>query len=116
MECETLQDNEVTTGRLRRCSSVDQPNVALLLENNTPTAADNAATDDVQDTPASKTGRPPLKRMSSMEEIEMASCKLEPRIEGRIVIISPETLPELLSERQEWEHKFMKTIRESVEL
>lgn len=50
-----------------------------------------------------KQGATKLLRQSSIEEIEKVCCQLEPRIEGRIVIINEETFPKLLSERQLWE-------------
>jgi hypothetical protein len=50
-----------------------------------------------------------------MEEVEKASCKLEPRIEGRIVVLNEETLVHLLSEREAWEKSVERTIRESSE-
>jgi len=113
MESETLPENEPVLGRLRRCSSVDQANVELLLDQNvTPSSAKE---EENQQGNLVSTSRPKLKRMSSMEEVESASCKLEPRIEGRIVVIGPETLPRLIKELQEWEHHAINTIRESME-
>jgi hypothetical protein len=91
--------------RLRRCSTIEAPNEALLFE-------DNAAVVDV-DKP--RTRAPKLQRQSSMEEMEKASCKLEPRIEGRIVVLNEDTLPHLLSERQAWEKSVARPIRESSE-
>jgi hypothetical protein len=58
---------------------------------------------------------PKLRRQSSMEEVEKASCKLEPRIDGRIVVLNEETLVHLLSEREAWEKSVARTIRESSE-
>ena len=98
----------VTEGRLRRRSSMEAPNISLLLEPNSGTAS-NAAEND-------KPFRAPqLQRRSSIDDVEMASCKLEPRIEGRIVILTPETLIRLQNERQKWEMSITRTINESVE-
>jgi 5'-nucleotidase len=83
--------------RLRRRSSVEAPNVSLLLELNHATAASNTGEDN------SKVKAPRLQRQSSIEDVEMKSCKLEPRIEGRIVIMTPETVSRLQNERQKWE-------------
>ena len=112
-------------GRLRRCSSIDTVNVAILLENNTTAhaPAEPAAPHqplvklvvEVEPEEAPKGQRPKLQRMSSIEEIEMASCRLEPRVEGRIVVIGPDTLPGLLNERQRWERSVTPTIPEAVE-
>ena len=41
-------------------------------------------------------------------------CKVEPRIENRIVILTPETLIRLQNERQKWEMSITRTINESV--
>ena len=91
--------------RLRRCSTIEAPNEALLFE-------DNAGVVDV-DKP--RTRAPKLQRQSSMEEVEKTSCKLEPRIESRIVVLNEDTLPHLLSERQAWEKSVARPIRESSE-
>ena len=93
--------------RLRRCSTIEAPNEAVLFDG-------NAAANDV-DQPTHRTRAPKLQRQSSMEEMEKASCKLEPRIEGRIVVLNEETLPHLLSERETWEKSVTRTIRESSE-
>lgn len=81
--------------RLRRCSTIEAPNEALLFE-------DSKATVEVE-VPIHRPRAPKLRRQSSMEEVEKASCKLEPQIEGRIVVLNEETLVHLLSEREAWE-------------
>lgn len=90
--------------RLRKCSAVESANVALLFE-------ENATVETVE--PTARQKAPKLQRQPSMDEIEKASCKLEPHIEGRIVILNEETLPQLLNERQLWDaHAVPSTIRE----
>ena len=81
--------------RLGRRSSVEAPNMSLLLELNHATASNPTGEDKVT--------APRLQRQSSTEDVEMNSCKLEPRVEGRIVIMMPETLSRLQNERQKWE-------------
>ena len=81
--------------RLGRQSSVEAPNMSLLLELNHATASNPTREDKVT--------APRLQRQSSTEDVEMNSCKLEPRIEGRIVIMTPEKLSRLQNERQKWE-------------
>ena len=93
--------------RLRRCSTIEAPNEAVLFE-------DSSAVVDVE-IPIHRTRAPKLRRQSSMEEVEKASCKLEPHIEGRIVVLNEETLGHLLGERQAWEKSVARTIRESSE-
>lgn len=96
------------SARLRRRSSVEAPKVALLLE-------EGSSVGEV-DLSKNRQRAPKLQRQSSLEEMEKASCKLEPRIEGRIVIINEETLPKLISDRQAWDKSVLThTIRESVE-
>lgn len=75
--------------RPRNYSAVGLPNVSLPFEEN--------ATAEVESTISQKALQ--VQRQSSMKTIEKASCKLEPRIEGRIVIIDKETLPQLLSKQ-----------------
>ncbi|XP_057370675.1 mannosylglucosyl-3-phosphoglycerate phosphatase-like isoform X1 [Daphnia carinata] len=98
--------SECGSCRLRKASTVEPANVALLFE-------ENVTAEAVQ--PTTKQRAPKLQRQSSMEEMEKASCKLMPRIEGRIVIINDETLPQLLSDRQLWDVHAVHTIRESSE-
>ena len=93
--------------RLRRCSTIEAPNEAVLFD-------EISAVIDVEKQ-IHRTRAPKLQRQSSMEEVEKASCKLEPRIEGRIVILNDNTLPHLLSERQAWDKSVTRTIRESSE-
>ena len=81
--------------RLGRRSAVEAPNMSLLLELNHATASNPTGEDKVT--------APRLQRQLSTEDVEMNSCKLEPRIEGRIVIMTPETLSRLQNERQKWE-------------
>lgn len=71
--------------------------MSLLLELNHATTASNTGEDN------SKVKAPRLQRQSSIEDVEMKSCKLEPRVEGRIVIMTPETVSRLQNERQTWE-------------
>lgn len=73
---------------------MDAPNLSVLLEL-------NAA--PVQTAHIERT-KPRLSRQSSVDEVEMASCKLEPKVEGRITQITAETLPQLLLARQKWEN------------
>ena len=81
--------------RLRRRSSVEAPNMSLLLELNHATASNQTGEEKVK--------APRLQRQSSIEDVEMNSCKLEPRIEGRIVIMTQEIMSRLQNERQKWE-------------
>ena len=80
---------------LRRSSTIEAQNEALLFEENVAVVPVDKS---ITRTRASK-----LQRQSSTEEVEKATCKLEPRIEGRIVVLNEGTLPHLLSERQAWE-------------
>ncbi|KZR99063.1 Uncharacterized protein APZ42_005233, partial [Daphnia magna] len=98
--------SECGSCRLRKCSTVELANVALLFE-------ENVTAEAVQ--PTTKQRAPKLQRQCSMEEVEKASCKLMPGIEGRIVVINEETLPQLLSDRQLWDIHAVHTIRESSE-
>ncbi|EFX89030.1 hypothetical protein DAPPUDRAFT_304700 [Daphnia pulex] len=84
---------ETVSIRLRRCSTIEAPNEAQ----------------------KTKQRSPKLRRQSSMEEVEKASCKLEPRIEGRIVVLNEETLVHLMSEREAWQKSVAGTIRKSSE-
>ncbi len=102
-EHSSATSNEGGSTRLRRRSSVEAPNIALLLEDN-PTAG--------IEQPTTRPRAPKLQRQSSIEEMEKASCKLEPRIEGRIVVINEETLPQLISDREAWEKSVTRTIKE----
>lgn len=81
--------------RLRRRSSVDAPNLSLLLETN-PAPVNKASCERAKP--------PRLSRQSSVEEVEMASCRLDPQVEGRITHITAENLPQLLLARQKWEN------------
>ena len=100
----TTASSEGGSIRLRRCSSVEAPNIALLLQ-------DTSAPVAVEQ-PTTRPRAPKLQRQSSIEEMEKESCKLEPRIEGRIVLINEETRPQLISEREAWEKSVTRTIRE----
>lgn len=103
----TTSDNSGST-RLRRRSSVEAPNVSLLLEDKSAGGVEPSNVKSVR--------APKLQRQSSIEEMEKNSCKLEPRIEGRIVIINEETLPKLISDRQLWDKNVLThPIQESVE-
>lgn len=97
---------------------MDAPNVAILLENNNPVpAVEDHHVPLVEIVPPEEPvkRRPKLERMSSIEEIEMASCRLEPHVEGRIVVIGPDTLPGLMDERYRWERSVTPTIPEGAE-
>lgn len=106
-ENNSTSSSECGSTRLRRRSSVEAPNLALLLDDNATTAE--------PEQPKAKQKAPRLQRQSSVEEMEKASCKLEPQVEGRIIHITPETLPQLISEREKWDKSVARTIRESVE-
>ena len=69
--------------------------MSLLLELNHATASNQTGEEKVK--------APRLQRQSSIEDVEMNSCKLEPRIEGRIVIMTQEIMSRLQNERQKWE-------------
>ena len=100
-------NNNSESTRLRRSSSIEAPNIELLLLEN-----------DDQQPEVIKNGvrAPRLQRQKSIDDIEKANCKLEPKIEGRIVIIDAGTLPALLHDRQKWDQTVIdKTIPESVE-
>ena len=89
---------------LRRCSTIEAPNVFLLVS--------NSAVDEGH-LPAKKSSV--LKRQCSVEEMEMSSCKLEPCVQGRIIVINEHNLPELIVQRQKWESRSVSTIEESVQ-
>jgi len=91
-------DSTVTAGvpcdgiRLRRCSSVDaSPNVDLLL-------AHTSIHDGHHHHEAS-----PIEEEKDGELVLEEKYKVDPRIEGRIVVINEDTLPELVRQRQLWD-------------
>ena len=84
-------DGEFHSG-LRRIGSVDPSSVQ-------PTIAENG----FSDAPSQERKTCRLQRQSSIEDIELSSCKLEPVIEGRIVVLNEENLPGLVDERLRWD-------------
>ena len=103
-QCNGPNDTSPQSGtRLRRRSSVDAPNISLLLAHSNNGADGEDAVYPKTPSPNQSRKIPRLQRQSSIDEIEWATTKLQPKVDGRIVIIDDKALPELTDARVKWE-------------